>query len=56
MEEKMKTIVIFIAGILNIIGWWGIFKKADIPGWYALIPLLREWKMGKIGWAARVHG
>ena len=43
-----------IVSILGIIAFWKIFEKADIPGWYSLIPLYHAWVLfeisGKPGW------
>ena len=37
--------------ILFVFGMWGIFVKCGVKGWWALIPCLREVKLGEItGW------
>ena len=36
------------AGVLAVIGLWGIFQKCGLKGWWALIPCAREAKMGLI--------
>ena len=37
-----------ISVLLYLLGLWGIFRKSGIPGWQALIPCLREAKLGII--------
>ncbi len=37
-----------ISVLLYLPGLWGIFRKSGIPGWQALIPCLREAKLGII--------
>lgn len=34
-----------ITSILYIAGLWGIFQKSNVPGWWALIPCAREYKL-----------
>ena len=36
-----------VTGSLFLFGMWGIFQKCGIKGWYALIPCIREAKMGE---------
>ena len=50
-------------GILYMIGMWGVFRKCGLKPWYALIPCLREDKLGEaVGMekegriAAMLHG
>ena len=31
---------------LTIVGLWGIFRKCGVKGWWALVPLAREYKLG----------
>ena len=31
--------------LLYIAGLWGMFKKSGVPGWWALIPCAREYKL-----------
>ena len=46
--------VMLAIAILYIIGFWRLFTKAGVPGWYSLIPILNTWWMFKIagykGW------
>lgn len=30
---------------IYVVGLWGMFKKSNIPGWWALIPCAREYKL-----------
>ena len=32
---------------LTIVGLWGIFHKCGVKGWWALVPLAREYKLGQ---------
>ena len=36
-----------VTGILAMAGLWGVFQKCGLKGWHALIPCLREVKMGE---------
>ena len=31
---------------MTIVGLWGIFRKCGVKGWWALVPLAREYKLG----------
>ncbi len=31
---------------LTIVGFWGIFQKCGVKGWWALVPFAREYKLG----------
>ena len=33
--------------VLYIAGLWGVFRKCGIPGWWALIPVAREYRLGE---------
>ena len=33
--------------ILSVIGYWLIFRKCGVRGWYALIPVAREYQLGR---------
>lgn len=45
--------------VLVVIGLWGMFRKADYPGWFALIPILNLWTLikvaGRTGWAILLY-
>jgi|GEM_PF-2109926 len=32
-----------VVAALTVIGWWGIFRKAGVPGWKAVIPVYNEY-------------
>ena len=40
----------FIVLALEVVAWWHIFKKADEPGWKALIPFYSAYIQFKIAW------
>lgn len=42
------AILAIIAGILEMIGMWKIFKKAGKKGWEAIIPYYNIWTLNKI--------
>lgn len=42
----------FAAGILGIITYWVIFKKADEPGWAAIVPFYNLYVQFKITWGS----
>ena len=61
--ETNNSIPYYIITILGLVGMMGIFKKCGLKPWYALIPCLREDKMGEaVGMekegriAAMIHG
>ena len=41
-----------ILKLLEVIGFWKVFKKADEPGWASLIPIYNYYVKAKIGGAA----
>ncbi len=50
-----STMVASLAiSILAVIGLWKIFNKADVPGWYSIIPIVNVYQLTKIatgnGW------
>lgn len=34
------TVFGIITLVINFIAWWMLFKKADLPGWYGIVPIL----------------
>ena len=36
-----------VMSILQFAGMWGIFRKCGLKGWHALIPCLRDDKLGE---------
>ena len=46
-QTRVTNIFALVMGILFVAGMWGIFKKCGLKGWYALIPCLREDKLGE---------
>ena len=55
LKMSMPSIIISIAcAVLMIIAWWKIFKKADEPGWGAIVPFYNLYLEFKIafgnGW------
>ena len=47
-EQIITVIFTAIVVILAIVAEWKIFTKAGEPGWYSLIPFLREYKLCEI--------
>lgn len=45
MQMITLSIVLLLFVILPTIGIWKIFKDANIPGWYSIIPLLSTLKL-----------
>ena len=45
MFEKTFNATTFITGCASIVGFWFIFVKCGIEGWWALIPFAREYKL-----------
>ena len=39
-----------IIGVLSIIAWWKIFKKAGKPGWASIIPFYNLYVMFQLTW------
>ena len=46
-NEKTDTIFFLVTTVLYIFGLWGIFRKCGLPGWQAVIPCLREIRLGE---------
>lgn len=42
-DASSWTMAIYVA--MYIAGLWGMFRKSNIPGWWALIPCVREYKL-----------
>ncbi len=36
-----------ITSMLHIFGLWGVFQKGGLPGWWALIPVARDYRLGE---------
>ncbi len=36
-----------VFGILYVIGLWGVFQKSGLKGWWALIPVAREYQLSR---------
>ena len=45
-----SSLISLFVGILSIIAWWKIFKKADKPGWASVIPFYNLYVMFQITW------
>jgi len=56
MENTMATealsvsylLLLVVIVVVGIISMWKIFEKAEVPGWYSLIPILNTVYMFKI--------
>ena len=46
-QAGITSAYLMIGGILYLAGMYGIFRKCGLKGWYALIPCLREVKLGE---------
>ena len=46
-QAGITSAYLMISGILYLAGMYGIFRKCGLKGWYALIPCLREVKLGE---------
>ena len=44
---KSENPMLLIGSVLCLFGFWGIFRKAGIPAWHALIPGLNDLKLGQ---------
>ena len=51
----ITTYISFVLGIMEIIGMWFLFEKADEPGWKALIPLYNMYILYNICWEAKFY-
>ena len=47
LQNSATDFYYLIPTILYVVGMYGIFQKSGIKGWYALIPCLREDKLGE---------
>lgn len=47
LQNTVKDYLYLIPNILYLAGLYGVFRKSGIKGWYALIPCLREVKLGE---------
>ena len=46
-QARATSVFALVVSGLYMIGMWGIFTKCGLKGWYALIPCLRETKLGE---------
>ncbi len=48
------AVLLFGSLIIPIIAYWKLFKKAGIPGWYSIVPLVNAYQICKMalgnGW------
>lgn len=49
-EHPMMASILYIVFVIEL---WGVFEKANVPGWHAIIPILNIYDLFKIGWG---HG
>ncbi len=47
LEGGTDNLWLLAGSAATIFGFWGMFRKSGIPGWMALIPCLRELKLGQ---------
>ena len=46
-NSSLSTPVLFATSVLGLFGLWGVFKKCGVKGWFALIPCVRDVKLGQ---------
>ena len=46
-ETSYKSVYSFVTALLFLFGIWGIFKKCGGKGWWALMPVYRDIKLGQ---------
>lgn len=52
-EAMVKTVILvlsFIAYVMYAVGVYKIFEKANIKGWYAIVPILNDFELFKLSW------
>ncbi len=47
IDANLDSPSMIVLSLLYFAGAWGIFRKCGIKGWWALIPVMREVKMGE---------
>ena len=45
--DTSPSVLSIAMSVAVIFGMWGIFRKCGIPGWWALIPVAREFRLGE---------
>ncbi len=53
-EAIMKTVIAVLSllcDVLYVVGAYKVFEKAGEKGWYAIIPILNDYKLFKISWS-----
>lgn len=56
MISGMQFYFLFISlavYILEIIAFWSLFKKANVPGWKSIIPVYNTYTLFKIAWKSK---
>jgi len=46
-ESNLDQPILLFMSIAYVFGLWGIFRKCGLTGWHALVPCLREAKLGE---------
>ena len=47
-NSNLNTPLLFATSVLGLFGMWGVFKKCGVKGWLALIPCVRDVKLGQV--------
>ena len=47
-ESDLESVFPLVLSVLTAFGLFGIFRKSGVKGWLALIPCVREYKLGQI--------
>ncbi len=42
--------IVLLVYVIQVVAYWGIFTKAGVPGWKALIPLYNVYVQYRISW------
>lgn len=57
-EAIVKTVILvlsFIAYVMYAVGVYKIFEKANIKGWYAIVPILNDFELFKLSWSSTMY-
>ncbi len=49
------SLIVIALCLIIIIAQWKLFKKAEMPGWYVLIPFYSQYKIFDICWSKQMY-
>ena len=48
LGSSADSVFYLVIDVLALVGYWGIFRKCGVKGWWALVPFVRDIKLGEV--------